>query len=339
MRQAAHTVRFRTAATSGLLAAVALACACSRTGGDSSAPAGALTEDMSWGRVELTLTIEPREVDYARDVLMTIRAACPSEVSVTVPPVEDRLSGFAVAGQYDEPPAVKNGSRSLVRRIRLTPLVAAEHRIAPMAIQWEDRGSSPPDRGWFPTRPIVLQTAPMPEGGRVEFGLKPRWIPPGFASVAAWIAGLLAAAALVFGIVLLARRLHREQVLRRMSPRERALHELADLLARDLVAHDRTKDFFLELTMIVRRYIERQHGIRAPEQTTEEFLAAVRDDPRFTPEVTRRLREFLQAADLVKFAARRPERGAPERAAETARQYVATDSGTAELKAAEGKEE
>jgi hypothetical protein len=102
--------------------------------------------------------------------------------------------------------------------------------------------------------------------------------------------------------------------------------ELAALLKRDLIARGDPKEFYLELTMIVRRYIERSHGVRAPEQTTEEFLAAASWDPRFSREVLAKLREFLQAADLVKFAAHRPAPGAAERATDTARDYIETDS-------------
>jgi pimeloyl-ACP methyl ester carboxylesterase len=193
-----------------------------------------------------------------------------------------------------------------------------------MAVRWERRAASPPETGWFPTRPVVFDEPP-PAGGEVVFDLKPRWIPPSFASVLAWTSGVLAAAAALFALWKLAARLRRKQALRRMSPRERALNELAELISRDLVARNMMKEFFLELTMIVRRYIERRHGIRAPEQTTEEFLLAVRDDPRFPPETARRLRDFLQAADLVKFAAHRPDAEAPNRAAETARLYVAAD--------------
>jgi hypothetical protein len=111
-----------------------------------------------------------------------------------------------------------------------------------------------------------------------------------------------------------------------MSPRERALRELSALLAKDLIAHDQPKEFYLELTMIVRRYIERQHAIRAPEQTTEEFLVAVSQDSRFPPPVLMRLRAFLEAADLVKFATHRPAPESAREATGTAKEYIQTDA-------------
>ena len=66
------------------------------------------------------------------------------------------------------------------------------------------------------------------------------------------------------------------------------------------------KLFYVELTAIVRRYIERTKGIHAPEQTTQEFLQEISRRKDFPAEQSRRLRSFLEAADLVKFAAHQP---------------------------------
>ena len=124
---------------------------------------------------------------------------------------------------------------------------------------------------------------------------------------------------------MLLRRIRHEVILRMMTPRERAMRELEHLLLRDLIEKDLFKDFYVELTMIVRRYIERAHKVRAPEQTTEEFLASASNHPAFGEEVLTRLRNFLEAADLVKFAAQHSDRSAPDNATLTAREYIQKD--------------
>jgi len=112
----------------------------------------------------------------------------------------------------------------------------------------------------------------------------------------------------------------------RMSPRERALEELRELLNKGLLEKHKIKDFYVELTMVVRRYIERQHKVRAPEQTTEEFLQQISQDKRFKPEVIRKLRDFLQAADMVKFAAYQPDDEMNNNSIRTAEEYIKTDA-------------
>lgn len=280
----------------------------------------------SSGPVSVQLSAMPPTVRLDRDILLTIQTQTPSNIQVKLPPIEDRLTGFTVAGSFDQPPVARNGNLVRERHVRLTPKASPRYRIAPMAIVWHDRTGH---EQWFPTRPLVLSSESLVKGdpGTSLAGARsPVHVYPGLGSVLRYTAIALALAALGVLVWWAARRIHREVQLRRMSPRERALHELADLLARDLVGKDRVKDFYFELTMIVRAYIERAHAIRAPEQTTEEFLEAASRDPRFSPAVVTRLRAFMQAADLVKYAAYRPDQPAIDQSLTTATTYIETDA-------------
>ena len=111
----------------------------------------------------------------------------------------------------------------------------------------------------------------------------------------------------------LRRRKRRPVEPRRQTPEEIAQAALALLLAENLPGRGLVKEFYLRLTGIVRQYVEDTTGIRAPEQTTEEFLRDMRSRAVFPPERSVRLAEFLEAADLVKYAGQQPERG-PDRA-------------------------
>jgi len=102
---------------------------------------------------------------------------------------------------------------------------------------------------------------------------------------------------------------------------ETALKRLRQLAERGLIAAGATEAFFVEITGIVREYIEQAFGVRAPEQTTEEFLAGMMTSPA----VARHrvvLEPFLVAADEVKFACLRPGAEAMQRAFETAESFV-----------------
>lgn len=290
---------------------------------------GPLVLDMSHGPVSLVLRAEPRVVDLASDVILSIEITAPTEIEVAVPDLGGRLDGFVLNGAYTEQLSDRGGSRTTIHRARLTPVLSSGYRLAPMAIEYEDRSVSPPIKAWFPTRPVRFETATRPPGGAgqdIQGDVDPVWIPPTFRSVALLVLGLLLLAALLAVGVRLAMKVRRQVQLARMSPRERAMKELSLLLAKDLVGRDRVKDFYVELTCIVRRYIERAHAVRAPEQTTEEFLAAVAGDPRFGARVVATLREFLEAADLVKFAAHRPDQRAVDGAVNTAKDYIETDA-------------
>ena len=57
------------------------------------------------------------------------------------------------------------------------------------------------------------------------------------------------------------------------------------------------------LTDIVRNFLEKQFSLRAERQTTSEFLFTLQNDNSpLDVEQRRFLREFLSAADMIKFA-------------------------------------
>jgi len=60
--------------------------------------------------------------------------------------------------------------------------------------------------------------------------------------------------------------------------------------------------FYVEVSNILRVYLEERFGLHAPERTTEEFLAEIESGDTLTSEQRVRLRPFLTQCDLVKFA-------------------------------------
>ena len=97
--------------------------------------------------------------------------------------------------------------------------------------------------------------------------------------------------------------------------------ELDKLVASGLAATN-IKQFYIELTAIVRRYIERTTGVRAPEQTTEEFLREISRRKTFEQDLRDRLQAFLESADLVKFAAHRPNADDVDESVRRARIFI-----------------
>lgn len=248
------------------------------TASDPAAPPAALSETSSWGPATVHMEVTPAQVHLDRDLFLTIRLSAPASMRLALPSLSDRISGFNLASSFDSEPATAGGQTIWERRARLIPVVAGEYRIAILPVTYTDERVTPALTGWFPTRPIVLAVAPLvtgDSGDAIDASVSPVWIrPPArvLALYAAAILGLLVAGFLLWKLLT---RVREEVRVRRMSPRERALRELEKLLAKDLLGQGRLKDFYVELTMVVRRYIERQHKIRAPEQTTDEFLADV----------------------------------------------------------------
>jgi hypothetical protein len=109
-----------------------------------------------------------------------------------------------------------------------------------------------------------------------------------------------------------------------MSPIERARLELERLLQKDLPSLGKFKDFYVELTLVVRRYVQRKYGVRAPNMTTEEFLRETK-----IPK-SESLEKFLQSADMVKFAGISATREMADTAVGATKDYIETDNARVE---------
>lgn len=62
------------------------------------------------------------------------------------------------------------------------------------------------------------------------------------------------------------------------------------------------RGFCFEVSETLRVYLEERFNLRAPEQTTEEFLVELQTSYALSAEQKKSLADFLQSCDLVKFA-------------------------------------
>jgi hypothetical protein len=101
-----------------------------------------------------------------------------------------------------------------------------------------------------------------------------------------------------------------------------ALAALEHLQRQDLIGQERVEEFYVRVSTILRRYIEWRFGLRAPEQTTEEFLVAALATGGLIVAHRDLLEAFLQHCDLVKFARYRPTPEAMQDTFESAKTFV-----------------
>lgn len=84
---------------------------------------------------------------------------------------------------------------------------------------------------------------------------------------------------------------------------ERRLNELA---SRRLPQSGKFEAYYVDLSAILRYYIEDRFGIHAPEQTTPEFLESASGSGRLSDDQQLALSGFLRQSDRVKFAQYEP---------------------------------
>jgi hypothetical protein len=144
----------------------------------------------------------------------------------------------------------------------------------------------------------------------------PRWIP---------VLALIGLLALLLGW--LARRfLLTPRLILKEAPalpaHDLALRALSALKGKNYIESGQVEPFYLELSAIVRRYLESRFELRAPEQTTEEFIREASTSRRLSRDHQNLTAEFLEQSDLVKFARFRPAPADMEGAFQAAERLV-----------------
>lgn len=90
-----------------------------------------------------------------------------------------------------------------------------------------------------------------------------------------------------------------------IPPHEAAIEALEGLRLKKLWQSGRVKEYYSEMTEIIREYIELRYPVRALEMTTSEIQAALRKTDINSP-AREKLVQVLILADLVKFAKEQP---------------------------------
>ena len=294
--------------------------------------AAVLLETSQFG-IDFKVESETKVIDPARSVFLTMELRTPHDRTAVLPDLRDRVVGFSLVEDFsEEPRKEKDGSTVQVTNWRLVPEPCADvYKIRPFVVKGSPKiWKAQSDEGKFSFigGPIYFENpaAREPVTGGMETDPKKDLPPLSWRLVLSVLCIVLSAAVVVVLIWLGARYVARRVKEHRMSPIERAWVELDRLLKKGLPGRGRYKDFYVELTMVVRRYVQRKYGIKAPHLTTEEFFAELQNSNTQTLDNSNTLRKFLESADLVKFAGVEATPEMVDEATDSARGYLKSDN-------------
>ncbi|MFC0516862.1 hypothetical protein ACFFGT_21825 [Mucilaginibacter angelicae] len=136
-----------------------------------------------------------------------------------------------------------------------------------------------------------------------------------------WL-GLIVIAAAVYYLL---KRPKKEVVVEEVKPdiplHIQALQKLEEIKNKQLWQHDQVKQYYIELSDVVREYLEKRYTIQALEQTSEEIFASLRN-MEIASEDRNLLRQLLVLADMVKFAKEKPVAHENEKSMENAVTFI-----------------
>jgi len=298
----------------------------------------ALTKVAERGPYKYSVELSPRQVWVGDAVTIILRVETPEGALVHFPAAED-FGDLEISHVEDIDPRLGvEGGLVWRQEVSAASYASGTIEIPPLTIKYaspsDDEGVEPSFEHELSVDALqleVLSALTSQDSVMSPRDITAALIPaPAPLSPGVWAAiiggGALALALIALFIVWIRRMINRPA--RPVAPEIWALRQLSFLEADALVQQWRPKAFYYGLSEIVRTYIERQFRLAAPEMTTEEFLGALASDRGALPYDAGILREFLEACDLVKYAAFEPLPDDGQNAIGIARAFVDTTAAT-----------
>jgi len=305
--------------------------AVSSEGNETVSDANSVKSVKELGPVKFTAEIAPKKARLSDEPRLTLTIEAEEGVTVKKPPFGENMGHFIILDFKAPMPELKENKKIIKQIYTLEPTTTGEFSIYPISLIFvDDRPNGDGKEHTLETEGLtIVIESPLgddiptlddllpPIGPlNVEKRSKDQWW---------WIGG---GALLILVVITGAFLMKRKKTIlteKKHTPQELAFMEFQRLLDMDLITLD-LKLFYVELTGIVRRYIERTKGVTAPELTTEEFLHSISVNETFPPDESSRLKNFLESADLVKFAAFKPEKTEIEESFNRAKVFIGLDN-------------
>jgi hypothetical protein len=270
-----------------------------------------IDKDYQRGPVTVHERVDKAKITIADTFLLEFEAAVGPGYEVKMPKVDKVLENFGIVDWENFGIKLDENNNVVSRyRYKLEPFLSGTFQVPAFTFEFYDLNSPDDKKYEITTEPIDIEvTSLLGEQraelkiadieGVVEMPAKPFywWV---------WLLcaiGIIAAA----GSWLYIRRRRVKELVRIFKPaHEIAYERLRALVRQDLIKAGKIKEFYERLSDILRHYIEHRFNLRAPERTTEEFLAELPAANMLSQSEQERLGEFLRHCDLVKFAKYNP---------------------------------
>jgi len=277
-----------------------------------------IDKDYKRGPLTVHIRADKTTMTIAETVLLELEAAIESGYEVQMPKVDKVLENFGIVDWDNLGDKLDPNDRIVsTYQYRLEPFLSGTYPIPAFTFEFYDVNSPEDKKYELTTEPIDIEVTSLLGKQRDELkiedieGVLEMPMQKSFAWL--WVLGVVVLTSAA-GLWLYLRRKRVKELVRIFKPaHELAYERLRILVNEDLVGAGRIKEFYERISDILRHYIEHRFSLRAPEMTTEEFLAELvntdvlrKESPGLPAAEKQRLGEFLQHCDLVKFAKHNP---------------------------------
>jgi hypothetical protein len=271
-------------------------------------------------RASVKTSLDHSTITVGDLVTLKLEVRRPDDLKIQLPALEGELGEWVVR-QIKESATSKSdpGWNMETFELELTIYKTGEFEIPPISLGVVGNDGK---RGTVSSSPVKVKVeSVLGSGDNALRDLKPQAeIPPDYRPFLLFLAVVGAFLVLVFQLIHYFRKRQRispSLPVDTRTPEEVAREALHRLMARQLIEQGLFKDFYLEISEIIKRYLGMRLRIISLERTTKEIL----DDLKsigLSEIHYRTTRAFLEDCDLVKFAKYHPSHNEVEEVVQTA---------------------
>jgi hypothetical protein len=260
-----------------------------------------------------TARLEKDNIEIGDQVKLDLTVTVPAGSLLQWPLLLDTLTGHVEIVRKSGLDTVTSDKEqyTLKQELIVTSFDSGSYVIPPISFKYTRKGDT---LTYFtetsPVR-IAVQTIQTDQKADIKPIKPPLSAPVTFRELLPWIGlGLLVIAIAVLVYFYIKRRKQEKPIITSrlkstIPPYEAAMEALEGLRLKKLWQSGRIKEYYSEMTEIVREYIELRFPVRALEMTTSEINAALRQVD-INSSAREKLNQTLILADLVKFAKEQP---------------------------------
>ncbi len=254
--------------------------------------------------IEVKAAVDKDIVTIGDKIRYAVTVSAPKGIEVEFPAIEANIGEFSVRDSGFSRKAFF-GKITLINRYVLDAFKPGKYTMPELTIKYRRPGETEWKEVKTGEIPVEVESvlAKYPDASDIRDIKGPVGLPSKYTfllyTLIAIIVALLAAATFMY---IRNRRLAKAAEMASRLPHETAYERLRALKAKGLPGKGRIEEYYVELSNIVRCYLEDRFNLRAPEMTSEEFLSGLKEEEKLSRAHKALLKEFLFHCDLVKFA-------------------------------------
>jgi hypothetical protein len=271
-----------------------------------------IDEDYQRGPLTVHVRADKAKMTIAETVLLELEATVEPGFEVKMPKVDKVLENFGIV-DWDNLGDKLNENNNVVQtyRYRLEPFLSGTFAIPAFTFEFYDINNPGEDKYELTTEPIDIEVTSLLGEQRAELVIEDIedvvQMSKRKSYIWFWALGIVVVIASGIVIWMYLRKKKKAELIRIFKPaHEIAYERLRALVKKDLVNAGKIKEFYEQISDILRHYSEDGFHLRAAERTTEEFLIEVGTAEVLGADDKEDLGEFLKHCDLVKFAMHNP---------------------------------